>query len=60
MSNKNINAIGSIIFFIGLLLGIIGWASTAYSSNTATIIFLCFLFGSIIVKIALGMLKKSE
>jgi hypothetical protein len=60
MTKKKINALGGIIFFIGLLLGIIGWSTTAYSSNTATVIFLCFLVGSIIVKLALGMFTKDE
>ena len=60
MTKKNVNAIGTIVFFLGLLLGIIGWASSAYSSMTATIIFLCFLFGSIIIRLALGMLIRNE
>jgi len=60
MTKNRINAIGGIIFFVGLLLGIIGWSTTAYTSNTATIIFVCCLIGSIIVKLALGMVLPDD
>ncbi|MFC2058631.1 hypothetical protein ACFLTS_03170 [Chloroflexota bacterium] len=55
MNSKVPNAIGSVVFLVGLLLGIIGWSTTAYSSNTATIIFLCCLFGSMVIKILLNL-----
>ncbi|MFC1978884.1 hypothetical protein ACFLVP_02740 [Chloroflexota bacterium] len=45
------------LFTLGLILGIVGWATSAYSAMTGTTIFLIFLFTSGVVKIAL---RKKE
>lgn len=51
-------AIVWLIFAVGLILGIVGWATSAYASITGTIIFLCFLFASIALRILWGLKKR--
>ena len=55
MSTNAKRAIVWLIFAAGLILGIVGWATTAYSSWTGTIIFLCFLFVTIALRILWGL-----
>ncbi len=46
-------SIAGLVFLIGLVFGIVGWATTAYSALTGTTIFLIFMFSSWPVIIAL-------
>ncbi|MFC1963196.1 hypothetical protein ACFLVL_01040 [Chloroflexota bacterium] len=57
MTKEAEKAIVFVVFAVGLILGIVGWATSAYSSMTATIIFLCFLFGSLALRILWGIKK---
>jgi hypothetical protein len=47
-----------LVFAVGLILGIVGWATEAYSSMTGTIIFLCFLFVTIALRILWGIRRR--
>lgn len=59
--SKNVKRmINWLVFAAGLILGIIGWATDAYSSWTGTIIFLCALAISIALRILWGLEKKEN
>jgi len=58
MSENAKRAIAWLIFAVGLILGIVGWTTPAYASMTGTIIFLCFLFASIALRILWGLKRK--
>ena len=58
MSENAKRAIVWLVFAIGLVLGIVGWATSAYASMTGTIIFLCFLAVTIALKILWGLKRK--
>ncbi len=45
------------VFATGLILGIVGWATTAYSSWTGTIFFLVFMVVNIALWILWGFKK---
>jgi hypothetical protein len=51
MTENTKRAIIWLVFATGLILGIVGWATDAYSSWTGTIIFLGFAFFSIALRI---------
>jgi len=51
MSNNAKRAIIWLVFAVGLILGIVGWATSAYASGTGTIIFLCFAAVTIALRI---------
>jgi len=51
-------AITWLVFAGGLILGLIGWTSVAYSPITGTIVFLCLLFVSIALRILWGLKKQ--
>ncbi len=51
-------AVTWLVFAGGLILGLIGWTSVAYSPITGTIVFLCFLFGSIALRILWGLKRR--
>lgn len=50
-------AIVWVVFAVGLILGIVGWATAAYESITGTIIFICFLAATIALRILWGIKK---
>ena len=58
MSENAKRAIVWLVFALGLILGIVGWATCAYASIIGTIIFLCFLFISIALRILWGLKKR--
>ena len=60
MSRNTKRAIVWLVFAAGIILGLLGWTSYAYSSMTGTIIFLCFLFVSVALKILWGLKKEKE
>jgi len=60
MSRNAKRAIIWLVFAAGIILGLLGWTSYAYSSMTGTIIFLCFLFVSAALKILWGLKKEKE
>ena len=47
-----------LVFAVGLILGIVGWATEAYSSLIGTIIFLCFLFATMALRILWGLRRR--
>jgi hypothetical protein len=49
-----------LVFAAGLILGILGWTSFAYSVMTGTIIFLCFLVVAIALRILWGLGKRKS
>ena len=55
MSTNAKRAIAWLVFAGGLVLGIVGWATDAYSSTVGTIIFLCCLVGTIALRILWGL-----
>jgi hypothetical protein len=58
MTENAKRAIVWLVFATGLILGIIGWATTTYSSWTGTIIFLCFAFATIALRILWGLRRR--
>jgi len=58
MTENAKRAIVWLVFAAGLILGIVGWATTAYSSWTGTIIFLCFLVVTIALRILWGLKRR--
>ena len=58
MSRNVQRTITWLVFAAGLILGIIGWATDAYSSWTGTIMFLCAIAISIALRILWGLGKK--
>ncbi len=60
MSENAKRAIVWLVFAGGLILGILGWTSVAYSVMTGTIIFLCFLVVSIALRILWGVKKRES
>jgi hypothetical protein len=57
MSENAKRAIVWLVFAVGLILGILGWTSVAYSVLTGTIIFVCCLVVSIALRILWGVKK---
>ena len=57
MSDNAKRAITWLVFAGGIILGILGWTSWAYSVMTGTIIFLCCLVVSIALRILWGIKK---
>jgi len=60
MSRNTKRAIIWLVFAAGIILGLLGWTGYAYSSMTGTIVFLCFLFVSVALKILWGLKKEKE
>jgi len=60
MSENARKAIVWLIFAAGLILGILGWTSVAYSVMTGTIIFLCCLVVSIALRILWGLGRRRQ
>ena len=58
MSENAKRAIVWLVFAVGLILGIVGWATSAYASITGTIIFLCLLAVAIALRILWGLKRK--
>ena len=58
MSERAKRAITFVVFAAGIILGILGWTSVAYSSMTGTIIFLCFLFATFALRILWGIGRR--
>ena len=58
MSRNVQRTITWLVFAAGLILGIVGWATDAYSSWTGTIVFLCAIAISIALRILWGLGKK--
>jgi len=59
MTENAKRAIVWLVFAAGLILGIVGWATSAYDSIIGTIIFLCFFFVSIALRILWGLKKRT-
>lgn len=60
MSENAKRAVVWLVFAVGLILGILGWTNLAYSVMTGTIIFLCFLFASIALRILWGLRRRKS
>lgn len=58
MTENAKRAITFIVFAVGLILGIVGWATSAYASITGTIIFLCFLAVALALRILWGLKRE--
>ncbi len=58
MTENAKRAIVWLVFAVGLILGIVGWATSAYDSIIGTIIFLCFLFVTIALRILWGLRRR--
>jgi len=58
MSENAKRTIVWLIFAVGIILGILGWASVAYSAITGSIIFACCLVGSIALRILWGLGRR--
>lgn len=51
MTENAKKAITFAVFAVGIVLGILGWTSVAYSPMTGTIIFICFMFAATTLRI---------
>jgi len=60
MSENAKRTIVWLVFAVGLILGVLGWTSVAYSVMTGTIIFLCFLVVSIALRILWGLGRRKS
>ena len=60
MSENTKRAIVWLVFAAGLILGILGWTSVAYSVMTGTIIFLCCSVVAIALKILWGLGRRKS
>ncbi len=60
MSENAKRAIVWLVFAAGVILGILGWTSLAYSVMTGTIIFLCCLVVAIALRILWGLGKRKS
>jgi hypothetical protein len=60
MTENAKRAIVWLVFAAGLILGIVGWTTSAYASSTGTIIFLCFLFACIALRILWGFKRRDH
>ncbi len=60
MTENAKRAIVWLVFAGGLVLGIVGWATPAYVPWIGTIIFLCFLFVTIALRILWGLRKRKS
>ena len=60
MSENAKRAIVWLVFAAGLILGLLGWMSFAYSVTAGTIIFLCFLVVAIALRILWGFGKRKS
>ena len=58
MTDNAKRAIIWLVFAAGLILGILGWTNYAYESMTGTIIFLCFAFAHIALRILWGLKRR--
>lgn len=54
MTELTKRAITFLVFAVGIVLGILGWANVAYSPLTGTIIFVCFVLASMTLRILWG------
>jgi hypothetical protein len=57
MTKNAKRAITFTVFAVGILLGVLGWTSVAYSPLTGTIIFICFTLAAITLRILWGLKK---
>ncbi len=57
MTKNAKTAIIWLVFATGVILGMVGWVTTAYSSWTGTIIFLVFMVVNIALRILWGFKK---
>jgi len=60
MSENTKRAIVWLVFAVGLILGILGWTSVAYSVVTGTIIFVCCLVVAIALRILWGFGRRKS
>ena len=60
MSENAKKSIVWLIFAAGLILGILGWTSVAYSVVTGTIIFVCCLVVAIALRILWGLGRRRQ
>ena len=59
MTENAKRAIAFVVFAVGLVLLIVGATTSAYSTMTGVIAFLCLLFVSIALRILWGLKKRS-
>ena len=60
MTDNAKRAIVWLVFAAGLILGLLGWATTVYSSWTGTFIFLGFVIVHIALRILWGLKRGKE
>lgn len=60
MTENAKRAITFVVFAAGIVFLIVGWTTSAYSTMTGVIIFLCFLFASIALRILWGLKKRNS
>ncbi len=60
MTENAKRAVTFIVFAGGIVLGILGWTSVAYSPLTGTILFICFLLVTIALRILWGLGKRKR
>jgi hypothetical protein len=58
MTENAKRAITFVVFAAGIVLGVLGWTSVAYSPLTGTIVFICFMLAAITLRILWGLRKR--
>jgi len=58
MTENAKRAITFVVFAVGIVLGILGWTSVAYSPLIGTIVFICFMLAAIALRILWGLRKR--
>ena len=57
MTKNAKRAITFVVFAVGILLGVLGWTSIAYSPTVGTIVFICFIFYALSIAINMKCLS---
>jgi len=58
MTENTKRAITFVVFAAGIVLGILGWTSVAYSPMTGTIVFICLMLVAITLRILWGIRRR--
>ena len=58
MAENTKRAITFIVFAVGIVLGVLGWTSVAYSPLIGTIVFICLVLAAITLRILWGIRRR--
>ncbi len=58
MTENAKRAITFAVFAVGIVLGVLGWTSVAYSPTIGTIVFICLMLAAITLRILWGIRRR--